>query len=59
VVVVNRPAGCLLSVPLTEDVVQLIGVLWFQIPFKDFYLYTAIIPGELEIFFYVRRVDPY
>ena len=30
-----------------------------QIPFKNFNLHTAIIPGESEIGFQVGRVDPY
>jgi hypothetical protein len=29
---------------IDEDVVQIIGVLWLQIPFKDLHLYAAKIP---------------
>jgi hypothetical protein len=42
-----------------EDIVQLMGMLWFQIPFKDLYLDAAKMPDMLYVRLKVRRVDFY
>jgi hypothetical protein len=42
---------------IEEDIIQLMGILWFQIPFKDLHLYAAKMPDMLQIRFKVRWID--
>jgi hypothetical protein len=44
----REPTRWVISVSsIEEDIVQLTGILWFQIPFKDLHLYAAKMPDML------------